>query len=172
MLPVTESTLVVRTDFADPDAWARVRRAVAEPPGRDLISAAFTFVDDPAHAGLSPRRALELVPPRPSHPMIALADSVTMSSPYLPLLVVDLADDPGGTFRSAPEVLWHVASSLFVAPGYFHEYVRSVDPDGIYRCGGRDGQIKVLSAIASLKGVPFDADDYDFTDAPAASRRR
>ena len=160
MLPVTESTLVVRTDFADPDAWARVCRAVAEPPGGDLISAAFTFVDDPANAGLSPRRVLEMVPTRPSHAMVALADTVTMASPHLPLLVVDLVDDPGGTFRSAPEVLWHVANNLFVAPGYFHQYVRSVDTDGVYRCGGRDGQIKVLAAIASLKGVPFDADDY------------
>ncbi|GAB7036351.1 MULTISPECIES: DUF6924 domain-containing protein [Catenuloplanes] len=171
MLPVTESTLVVRTDFTDVDAWTRVCRAVAEPPGGDLVRAAFTFVDDPAFSGVSPARALKLVPRTPSHPMVALADSVTMSSPDLPLLVVDLIDDPGGTFRSAPEVLWHVANNLFVAPGFFHDYVRSVDPDGVYRCGGREGQIKVLSAIASLKGVPFDADDYDFSTSPTARRR-
>ncbi|MFI5841698.1 DUF6924 domain-containing protein [Catenuloplanes sp. NPDC051500] len=167
MLPVTESTLVVRTDFADPDAWDRVRKAVAYPPGGDLVSAAFTFVDDPRYAGLSPVSALELVPRRPAHQMVALADTVTMATPDRPLLVVDLIDDPGQVFRSAPEVLWHVASSLFVAKGYFHEYVRSVGDDGVYRCGGLDGQIKVLAAIASLKGVPFDADDY-----AGLSRRR
>ncbi len=115
MLPVTESTLVVRTDFADSGAWDRVRKTVADPPGGDLVSAAFTFVDDPRYAGLSPISAIELVPRRPAHQMVALADTVTLATKDMPLLVVDLVDDPGQRFRSAPEVLWHVANNLFVA---------------------------------------------------------
>jgi hypothetical protein len=161
MLPKTDRTLVVRTDFSDQDTWQAVRSAVDHPPGGDLVFSAFDHVDDPGYAGQTPQRIIDLLPDDPFHAIIVLADEVTMSSPETPLLVVDLVGDPGHTFRSIPQVLWNVANNLFVANCSFDEFVERVDDDGIYRCGGRDGQIKLLTAIAELKGVPFDKITFD-----------
>jgi hypothetical protein len=161
MLPKTERTLVVRTDFSDQDAWQAVRAAIDHPPGGDLVFCAFDHIDDPDYVGQPAERIVDLLPDDPFHAIVVLADEVTMSSPEMPLLVVDLVDNPGHTLRSIPQVLWNVANNLFVANSSFDEFVERADDDGIYRCGGREGQIKLLSAIAALKGIPFDKTTFD-----------
>jgi hypothetical protein len=55
------------------------------------------------------------------------------SHPDLPILVVDLYDDPGRTFRVIPSEMWGVENKLSIANMGFEEFADAVDGDGIFR---------------------------------------
>jgi hypothetical protein len=108
-LPACESTLLVRTDFSDPEGWLALLLGLGGADEDDNTGASF-YPDDPAdlHALVVEDRAFEslqpgqvpaLVPPGPDTTMVALADATTMADPARPLLVVDIYGTPGQAVR-------------------------------------------------------------------------
>lgn len=131
-----ETTLLVRTDFSDPDGW----RALLEELGGVSEDTAMTYidfdriedqepsltslvVDDRAFESLQPGQVPALVPPGTHFTMVALADDVTMADPARrPLLVVDLYDTPGHAIRVPLNVVGSMACNLEIANMDFYEY--------------------------------------------------
>jgi hypothetical protein len=62
-----------------------------------------------------------------------VADGVTMREGEHPVLVIDLADQPGRSFRVIPSEMWSVENNLSLANMDFDEFADAVDAAGIFR---------------------------------------
>jgi hypothetical protein len=62
-----------------------------------------------------------------------LADNVTVTDPGMPLIAVDLHDEPGGWFRVAVSQITSVENNLRLANMVFREFADQADPDGVFR---------------------------------------
>jgi hypothetical protein len=121
-LPETDRPPLVRTDFTDDEAWSALREEISE----DLV----TFVADPAYRDLPAR---QLAPDDSHHPVLLVADDVTFSNDDRTVLVVDLDEEPGQTFRAMPDAVRTVVGNLVIQNMYFSELRASVDDAGVYR---------------------------------------
>jgi hypothetical protein len=130
-LPDSNDTLVVRTDFSDEDAWAHVCAEIEAPVGE--FRAYVSFVSDPAFAGLSIEALTSLAQRGPYRGFIFIVDQVSLTDPEHPILVLDLADVAGQTFRIIPSEMWAVENNLSTSNMDFEEFADSVDADGVYR---------------------------------------
>jgi hypothetical protein len=127
-------TLLVRTDFTDPNAWQALLddlggvnddstteidfdRLKAEEPTLSAL-----VIDDRAFESLQPGQAPALVPLGKKFTMVALADGMTMADPARSLLVVDLYDTPGHAFRVPLNVVGSMACNLEIANMDFYDY--------------------------------------------------
>lgn len=131
-LPVSEDPLLVRTHHGDDEAWNAVLRAVGAPvfddegfelPEEDpgAAHAYVHVVDDTGYTGLSFEQLMGLSP-HDSHSFLIVADEPTMLDPRHPLLVVDLFEDPGRSFRAAPEAIPTIQINLSLANMDFDDY--------------------------------------------------
>lgn len=126
-LPVSEDPLLVRTHHGDDETWKAVLKAVSahssdaeeEDPG--ALYAYVHVVDDSGHTGLSFEQLMGLSP-YDSHPFLIVADELTMLDPRHPLLVVDLLEQPGRSFRSAPGTIPSIQANLSLANMDFDDY--------------------------------------------------
>ena len=137
-LPNTRFALMLRTDFSNDPAWEAVCAAVQEPSTEFKIygwefKANVQFLSDPEYDDLSLKDLADLVPPDFNHSIIFLVDRMTLSHPEHPLLVVDLYEEPGRTFRVIPSEMWAVENNLSIANMSFFEFADNIDPDGIFR---------------------------------------
>jgi hypothetical protein len=73
------------------------------------------------------------LPPSSQRPFVFLADSDAFSQPDYPVLVVDLLDEPGRTFRVDPSEAWGVENNLRLANMNFADFADAIDPDGVFR---------------------------------------
>ncbi|MFJ1790439.1 DUF6924 domain-containing protein [Kitasatospora griseola] len=126
------AALVVRTDFADPAAWRRLREALATPSAEGFLPAVIP-VDDPAFAGLAPTDLTAQLPPGYRHPLLVLADRRTLADPELPLLAAHLLDPATPTVRVAAAALWGIENNLAIRNTDFAEFARATGPDGVHR---------------------------------------
>lgn len=129
-----EVTLLVRTDFSDPDGWRALLSELGGVNERNMTEMDFDrledeeptldslVVDDRAFASLQPGQVPALVPPGTHFTMVALADDVAMADPARPLLVVDLHDAPGHAIRVPLNVVGAMACNLEIANMDFHDY--------------------------------------------------
>ena len=62
-----------------------------------------------------------------------VVDDVTIRDADHPVLVIDLADQPGRTFRVIPSRMWSVENNLSLANMDFDEFADAVDTGGIFR---------------------------------------
>ncbi|MFI5963894.1 DUF6924 domain-containing protein [Streptomyces asoensis] len=131
-LPCPLEALVVRTDFSADSAWNALRKTVYSPNEHGFL-ANVAFVDDQQYEGLTPRQALGLIPAGYRHPLVVLADAVTVASAEQPLLVVDLRSDPGRCVRVVAARLWSIENNLAEANMDFDEFTCAVDEDGVFR---------------------------------------
>ena len=162
-LPVTESPLLIRTDFSDPDAWAAVRADLAQ-KWDDEFEIFVEIIDDPAYEGLGPEQFLALQPKDYPHEIVVLADTVTMTTPDRLLLVVSLEQSDeeweqflreqgdwdeetaaggrgwanqwpqrGGVFRSTAAGVGSIAANLSIANMDLFEFAGGVDDQGVFR---------------------------------------
>jgi Domain of unknown function (DUF6924) len=131
-LPKTENSLMLRTDFADDAAWAALCEAVQE-PSEEGFKAIVDCVNDPAYEGLTVEQLVALAPKDGERSFAFLADRTTFTNPERPVLVVDLDDEPGRTFRVIPREMWGVENNLSIANMDYSEFADSVDPDGVFR---------------------------------------
>jgi hypothetical protein len=130
-IPKTENALVLRTDFTDESAWESLCRDIEEPVGE--FKADVEFVSDPEFAGLDARQLPAAASEDPLRGFAFLVDHVALSHPDQPILVVDLQDEPGRSFRVIPSEMWSVENNLSLANMGFEEFADEVDADGIFR---------------------------------------
>ncbi|MEU4778063.1 hypothetical protein [Micromonospora sp. NPDC023633] len=95
-----------------------------------------TFVSDPHYAGLSLQELVD-ADNAASHEnkliYLFLADATTMTDGERPLLAVDLAHEPGRTFRVPPRWYADVSANLTIANMDFAEFADAADRSGTYR---------------------------------------
>jgi hypothetical protein len=125
--PADLTSLVVRTDFSDDAAWVKVRSAINE---LDEYSPA-TFFDDPRMADATVE-ALVADAADMSFGHLFVADTMTMTDSGRSLLVVDLFDEPGRTFRVPVRWFMDISANLTIANMSFWEFADSCDDTGTY----------------------------------------
>jgi hypothetical protein len=130
-IPTIENSLAIRTDFSDPAAWDQVRAMIEQPVGE--FRAYVDFVSDPEFDGLTPAQLLSSLPEGSQKPFAFLVDRVALKDPEHPILVVDLLDQPGRTFRVIPTEAWGVENNLSIGNMGFEEFAEATDEDGIFR---------------------------------------
>jgi hypothetical protein len=130
-LPKTENSLVLRTDFSDDSAWESLCAAIRALGGE--FQAYVDCVSDPQYDGLTAERLTALAPKGSHHTFVFIADRMALTHPEHPILVVDLYEEPGRTFRVIPSEMWSVENNLSIANMDFCEFADNVDQDGVFR---------------------------------------
>ncbi|ASR38558.1 hypothetical protein BAY61_30175 [Prauserella marina] len=138
-MPDTDYSPLLRTDFTDDEAWSGLLAEI----GHDWL----TVMADPAHEGLSVPELVALVPEDRSYPVLAVADDVTFSAAERTLLLVDVDEEPGRSFRAVPEAFSSAIGNLAIQNQSFEDYLGMVDDSGVYRLSDRHRQ-----ALAELRG--------------------
>jgi hypothetical protein len=131
-LPQSDKSLLLRTDFSDDAAWAALCDAV-QAPSEEGFQADVACISDPACNGLTLEQLMNELQ-RSGHRTFALvADRTALTVRGWPVLVVDLHDQPGRTFRVIAREMWGVENNLSIANMDFSEFADNVDPDGVFR---------------------------------------
>ncbi|GAB3460161.1 hypothetical protein GCM10027570_44750 [Streptomonospora sediminis] len=136
-LPQTDYSPLLRTDFTDDEAW----QALLEGIGRDWM----TLLADRSHQGLSVPELVELVPQGSRYPVLVVADSLAFSSDERSLLLVDVDEDPGRTFRVVPGAISSVVGDLAIQNQSFDDYLDAVGGSGAYQLP--EGRRRALSEL-------------------------
>ncbi|HEX4342691.1 MAG TPA: tetratricopeptide repeat protein, partial [Verrucomicrobiae bacterium] len=131
MLPITEHPLVLRTDFSGEAAWHSLSAALQNPD--DEFSSPLSFIDDPAYTGITAAQLPAMLGKDSAHPFAVIIDHLALTHEEHPVLVVDLQETPGSTFRVISSALGLVASNLSIANMGFEEFAGAVDKDGVFR---------------------------------------
>lgn len=130
-LPKTANALVLRTDFSDDVVWNAVCSEIQAVVGE--FRAYVDCVSDARYAGLSIGTIVELALKERDRTFLFMVDEMTTTHPEHLILVVDLHEEPGRSFRVIPRELWGIENNLSIANMDFAEFADSVDPDGIFR---------------------------------------
>jgi len=128
-------TPVIRTDFADEAAWVAVCEALQKPEADSGYEPNVTCRSDPRYAGLTAEGVAALLPHGPLEFMF-IVDRLTLTHPERPLLVVDLGDAPGRSFRTIPSEVATIEANLSLANmdfADFADHAAATWPDGIHR---------------------------------------
>ena len=132
-IPITENALALRTDFSDEAAWQKLCDAIQTPENSgDGFIANVDFVSDQAFEGLTSKQ----LPKYLSDDLLTFAfiiDKTALADPENPILVVDLQDDAGQTFRVIAAELRSVENNLSIANMGFEEFASAVGKDGVFR---------------------------------------
>ncbi len=135
-IPHTENAAVLRTDFADEDAWKSICEAIMQPVVQTPpyeFRANVDFVNEPLFGGIGVQELLALIPKDYEHAFVFAVDQMTFSHPDRPILVIDLYAEPGRTFRVIPSEMWSIENNLSIANMDFAEFADAMDRDGIFR---------------------------------------
>ena len=131
-LPKSDNSLLLRTDFSDDAAWAALCTA-AQVPSAEGFLARLDCISDPRYDGLTVEQLVTLAPKGGDHTFAFVADRIALTSPEQPVLVVDLYDEPGRTFRISPREMWGVENNLSIANMDYYEFADRADADGVFR---------------------------------------
>lgn len=131
-LPKTDNALLLRTDFSDDAAWASLCEAVQQ-PSEEGFKALVDCMSDPAYDSLTVEQLVAMCPASGDRRFAFIADRATFANAERAVLVVDLDDEPGRTFRVIPREMWSVENNLSIANMAYGEFAESVDPDGVFR---------------------------------------
>jgi len=131
-LPVSDKSLLIRTDFSDEAAWGDVCERV-QAVSDEGFQAFVECVSDPAYDGMSVAQLLALAADEGDRTFVFIADRPTFASPERPVLVVDVHTGPGRTFRVIPQAMWCVENNLSIANMDYAEFADNTDADGIFR---------------------------------------
>ena len=148
ILPKRNCSLLVRTDFTSDDAWQQVANTSTR-ENEDGFRAYAEPVSDPAFDAASWETVKAAVPAN-SHgaSVLFIADSISLSSPDHPILVVDLSDTflsaaefpeiaGRAPFRCIPSELWSVDNNLNIANMDWEDFAGSAGEDGVFRGFGQ-----------------------------------
>ncbi|MEU0302601.1 hypothetical protein ABZ252_24495 [Streptomyces sp. NPDC006175] len=138
-LPETDYSPLLRTGFTDDDAW----QALLD----EIVDEWMTVLPDSGHRGLSVQELVALVPDGSCYPVLIVADDATFSSTERSLLLIDVDEEPGRTFRAVPDAVQSVNSNLSIQNQSFGDYLDSLGDSGIYRVSDKQRQ-----ALAALQG--------------------
>jgi hypothetical protein len=134
MLPSSDCSLLVRTDFTSEQAWQQVSTEV-QAQYQDGFRAYIAPVSDPAFEGASWQAVKAAVPANDNGAAVLfIADTATLTFPDYPVLVVELIADSGRLpFRCIPTELWGIDNNLNIANMGWEEFADVVDEDGTFR---------------------------------------
>jgi len=164
----TDFSPLLRTDFTDDAAWRTLLESIEDPA--DTAKGWLTVMADPAHEGLSAAELLALVPDGSRYPVLVVADRETFAGHERTLLLIDVREEPGRTFRVAvPDAFASVLGNLAIDNQTFDDYLASgsLGDDGVYRLSDRHRQ-----ALAELRGAARPQGDAQGTHAFARVRGR
>ena len=130
-IPTSENALLIRTDFSDQKAWDTLI-AAARDPG-DIFMFNMEVVEDRANSGMTVEQLMAALPEEYPHSFMVVADSISISQPDHPLLVVDLGEERGRQFRAIASVISQIDSNLSIANMGFEEFAGLVDDGGVFR---------------------------------------
>lgn len=130
-IPTSENAVLIRTDFSDQSAWAKLKTAVSEPG--DPFIFGMEIVDDRANSDATVEQLMEALPEDYLHSFVVIADRASMSQPDYPLLVVDLLEERGRQFRAVATAVASIDNNLSIANMGFQEFADSVDEGGVFR---------------------------------------
>jgi hypothetical protein len=130
MSEVEERSTVIRTDFSDDAAWEALCAAIEAPVGD--FRAYVRFVSDQANENATPAQIAERLKDG-DQTFVFIVDRTAITHPDHPILVVDLHDEPGRSFRVIPSAMWAVQNNLSIANMDFREFAEAVDSAGIFR---------------------------------------
>ncbi|HEX3789796.1 MAG TPA: hypothetical protein VHW44_18155 [Pseudonocardiaceae bacterium] len=164
-LPESDKPLLLRTDFTDDAAWQALREA--------LGSAEVTFLDGAGYREVTAYQLMELVPADSPHPVLLVADDATFAGDDRTLLVIDLVDEPGQTFRAMPDAIHTVVGNLFIANMSFADFMNSAAAtDGVYRLSARYHEaLAELTRASELARQALPADAMRKIPGPSMHRR-
>jgi hypothetical protein len=130
-LPATRGALVLRTDFSDDFVWEVACTASAAPSPEDY-AASLSFVSDPAFADMTIDEVASLTT-AVFRTYFFVVDHVTITSPEMPLIVLDMHHEPGRWFRVPPSKMWAIENNLSLGNMSFRDFADSTDPDNVFR---------------------------------------
>lgn len=130
-LPDSIHALVVRTDYSDEAAWASICSEIENPV--DEYPANVSFVSDPDYDGLSISALTTLGRRGPYRGFMFVVDRTALTDTEHPILVLDLADEPGSSFRVIPRELESIEANLSLANMDFWDFADNADADGVFR---------------------------------------
>jgi len=148
ILPERNCSLLVRTDFTSDGVWQQVADEATQ-ENEDGFRAYAEPVSDPAFDAASWETVKAAVPSSSdSASVLFIADSISLSSPDHPILVVDLSDTylsvtefpeiAGRTpFRCIPSELWSIDNNLNIANMDWEEFAGAAGEDGVFRGFGQ-----------------------------------
>jgi len=131
-LPESGKSLLLRTDFSDDVAWTALCEA-AQLTTEEGFQARVDCISDPAYDGLTVEQLVALAPAGGHHSFVFIVDRLALTHSERPVLVVDLYDEPGRTFRVVPREMWGVENNLSLSNMDYIEFAESADPDGVFR---------------------------------------
>lgn len=130
-LPATPAALVLRTDFSDDAAWDAVCTAsAAETP--EGFMASLSFVSDPAFADM-PIDQVAAQTTASRRTFLFIVDRITVTDREMPIVAVDMHEQPGRWFRLVPAEMASVENNLSLANMDFRDFADGVEPDGVFR---------------------------------------
>jgi hypothetical protein len=130
-IPVGENVLGLRTDFSDEAAWESFRVKLAG--SDDEVALALDVVSDPEFAGLTLKQLPKRLPESVEHSFAIIIDETTLTHADHAMVIVDLREKPGRSFRAALKALADVHDNLLTANMDFAEFADAVDADKIFR---------------------------------------
>jgi hypothetical protein len=130
---------VVRTEFGHDEGWEAICKVIRAPVPAvgDTFYANVQFVEEAELGGLGVAELLARLPGDYRHPVLFVVDLVAVTAAEYPVLVVDLLDERGRSFRAIPSTIQSVENNLSLFNMRFYEFAERVDADGIFR-GIRD----------------------------------
>jgi tetratricopeptide (TPR) repeat protein len=132
-IPATNNTLALRTDFSDESAWKSICAAIRRPDDKFGFTANVDFVSDPQYDGLTAEQLLFVSATDSLRTFAFIIDRTALSHPDHPILVVDMHDEPGRTFRVIPSEMWTVENNLSIANMDFEDFTDALDQEGVFR---------------------------------------
>lgn len=152
-LPQTDQTLLIRTDFSNDAVWREVFSAAAQPgpefremlgqlgavheaAGEPLDSPIETnlhVVDDRDYAGATSEQLLQALDQDAAHILMIIVDETAIRDAEHPVLIVDLNEEPGRTFRALPSCVFEIESNLSICNMDWEDFADNADDNGVYR---------------------------------------
>ena len=124
---------MLRTDFSDDSAWRAVCAAIRPSPGDGFLREPDLVEDRSFEAAAVADLIAAAAAAGQYRAFMFVVDGVTIRDADHPVLVIDLADQPGRTFRVIPSEMWSVENNLSLANMDFDEFAEAVDASGIFR---------------------------------------
>ena len=126
-----DASPLVRTDFSSDEKWRHaVAMATAETP--EGFRAELDIVEDPSLEA-KPTAALANDQRWNGARVLFVVDAHTLQDCECSIACVDLAAEPGRTFRAVPSALWGVENNIRLSNMDFNEFADAVAEDGIFR---------------------------------------
>lgn len=151
-LPQTDQTFLIRTDFSNDAVWREVLLAATRPGPQeaehlvmmkafyeaageplDAIETNLHIVDDHDYAGATSEQLLQVLDQDANHILMIVVDETAIRDSEHPVLIVDLNEEPGRTFRALPSCVFGIESNLSICNIDWEDFAEGVDDNGVYR---------------------------------------